>query len=182
MNANATLWDGLYLELADLLTTEITEIQWLDLWHNQVGFLDEEHPFSTPALFLGFRVLSTEDHGRLAQRLTVQLDVYYFYETFSDTFNGSFNQEDALGYLKTLSNIHKTLHGLSGTCFSEAKRTGFGPVDTGSAGNLYRQTFTMLVEDATAMPEESVAIPGDLAVNEGVKPVGVKPKPYTVLQ
>lgn len=180
MNEDFNLWDGLYLELAQLLTTEIEEIEWLDLWHNQVGFLDDEHPFNTPAVFLAFRILNTEDQGKLAQRLTVQLDVYYFYETFSDTFNGSFNQEDALAYLKTLGKIHKTLHGKSGECFSEAKRTGFGAVDTGSAGNLYRQTFTMLVDDATAMPDEQTAVPGNIGISEGVKPVGVKPKAFII--
>jgi hypothetical protein len=180
MEEENTLWDVLYLELAALLTSKLNEVQWLDLWHNQISFLEDEHPFPTPALFLGFRILTTEDQGKHIQRLTVQADVYYYYETFSDTFSGSYNQTDALAYLKTLSRIHKTLHGKSGACFSEAKRTGFGAVDTGSAGNLYRQTFTMLVEDATAMPLEETARPGDVAITEGAKPVNTTLKPYFI--
>lgn len=168
--ADLKLWGNLYQELAELFSNGLEMVEWIDLWHNQVSFLVEEHPFPSPALFLGFRILNAEDEGRHMQKLLVQVDVYYFYETFLDTFNGAYNKTDALAYLNTVTDIHALLHGKSGTYFSEAKRTGFAPVDTGSAGNLYRQSFSMLVEDYSASPVDGQAIPGEVDLGQGTAP------------
>ena len=32
----------------------LPDIQHVDLWHDQVDYLSEEHPFATPAVFFGF--------------------------------------------------------------------------------------------------------------------------------
>lgn len=174
------IWAALYKEIAELFTDNITTVEWVDLWHNQVGFLETEHPFPTPACFLGFRILQATDLGKKAQELVVQMDVYYFYETFSDTFEGSYNQTDALEYLNTLSDIFNLMHGASGEYFYECKRVGFGAVDTGSAGNLYKQTFTMVVQDTAAMDAITSAVPGDVTVSEGEKPIVEKNKPFII--
>lgn len=173
-------WDELYKEVAEKLTTNITTVQWLDLWHNQVGFLVEEHPFPTPALFLAFRILTTEDLSELNQKADVQVDVYYFYETTLDTYVGAFNQDDALDYLKTISEIHKVLHGSSGDNFSEMRRVAFAPVDTGSAGNLYRQSFVCNIVDATAAKNYNEASPGDITIEEGAAPEVAQEQNYQI--
>jgi hypothetical protein len=163
-------WDKIYQELADKLTSNITTINWADLWHNQVGFLVEEHPFPTPAVFLAFRILSVEDLSEKTQSANLQVDVYYFYETFLDTFQGAYNGAEALNYLKTNTDIHKLLHGSSGVNYSEMRRIGFSPVDTGSSGNLYRQSFVCTVVDATAAVNYNEAAPGDVTYSKGVAP------------
>ena len=33
------------------------EIEHIDMWHEQVSFLDEEHPFPSPAVFIEFNYL-----------------------------------------------------------------------------------------------------------------------------
>lgn len=175
------LWALLYKEICELFVAKLPAIDWIDLWHNQVGFLEDQHLFPTPATFLEFRILGEpEDLGVHAQRIRVQMDVYYFYETFLDTFDGGYNQTDALAYLNTISDIHAVLHGSSGQCYSECKRVGFGPVDTGSSGNLYRQSFTMLVEDASASPALTEASPGDVSIEEGGAAVPAKEKPFVI--
>jgi len=55
-------WKDLYIELADKIN-QIEAVRWIDLWHNQVNFLEEEHPFPTPAVFLSFRGRNFEDIG-----------------------------------------------------------------------------------------------------------------------
>ncbi len=120
MNLNGlTGWDELYLEIAKKIKDNISQIKWTDLWHNQVGYLENEHPFPTPAIFIAFRILNTEDLGEKVQNLQIQIDLYYFFETFSETYNGAYNQTDALEYLKTLTQIHKTFHTTNGTNYAE---------------------------------------------------------------
>ena len=79
------------------------EIEHIDMWHEQVSFLDEEHPFSSPAVFIEFNTLGIEDEGLLVQRLHTQIDFRLFYETFSDTCEGAEMQEEALSFLDLLT-------------------------------------------------------------------------------
>lgn len=173
-------WHELYNELGGKLTQEISQIQWLDLWHNQIGFLVEEHPFPIPAVFLAFRILDSQDLSDKTQKVNVQVDVYYFYETFLDSFQGAYNQQDAMEYLTTISDIHKVLHGSSGTNYSEMRRVGFKDVDTGSAGNLYLQSFACLVIDDSAAPNYDQAAPGDISYGKGESPAKQKGNDYLI--
>lgn len=146
-------WTNLYKELTEILQDKMPEILWIDLWHNQVNFLQDEHPFRTPAVFLSFRTLGTQDLGMLQQEINLQVDFYLFYETFADTYNGAFNQESALEFLHSMDELHTTFHGLSGKNFSAMRRIGFAPEDTGGAGNLYRISFSCIIQDTGAMKE-----------------------------
>lgn len=154
-----------FKEIADRINLQMTSIKWIDLWHNQVGFLQEEHPFPTPAIFLAFRTVSGTDIGLKVQDTNVQIDFYLYYETFADTFKGSYNQNSALDFLKLLDALHKHFHGYSGQNFSEMRHTATRPVDTGSAGNLYVKSFSCIMRDYEAMKEETMAYPGNEAEN-----------------
>ena len=163
-------WQNLYLELAELLSADLTAaeteiysnlntlvgsedkspIRWIDLWHNQVNFLDDELEFPTPSAFLSFRSKQINDLGEKVQQMSLQIDVYLFYETFANTFTGSFNQEDALSFIGILDFINSRMHGITGENFSSMRKTGFSPEDTGNAGNLYRITFECIIHDESA--------------------------------
>lgn len=145
------VWTAAYTEIAQRITDNLPKVLWVDLWHNQVGFMDEQHPFTTPAVFLAFRSLGDPtDLGELVQQVNFQVDMYYFYETFLDTYQEAYNQSDALQYLDTMSDLYALFHGFSGNAFSEMRRVAFRPVDTGSAGNLYLQSFTGTLHDEVA--------------------------------
>lgn len=103
----------LYKELADKLSG-IESVKWVDLWNSQVYNLESEHPFPAPAVFLAFRGNGTKDLGDKVQDVTMQVDVFLFYETFLDTYLGAYNQADALNFLDTIDDINKILHGSSG--------------------------------------------------------------------
>ena len=170
-------WQNLYIELAQKLSADLnaqeipiysqlntiigyenkSPIRWIDLWHNQVNFLSEELEFPTPAVFLSFRSGQVRDLGEKVQEMTLQIDCYLFYETFANTFTGSFNQEDALNFIGILDFINSRMHATSGENYSSMRKIGFAPEDTGNAGNLYRITFECIVQDesATKMMEES---------------------------
>ena len=53
------------------------EIEHIDMWHEQVSFLDEEHPFPSPAVFIEFNTLGIEDEGLLVQRLHRLISGYF---------------------------------------------------------------------------------------------------------
>ncbi len=137
-------WTHLYTELATKITDHLPEVEWVDLWHNQVNFLEDEHPFPTPAVFLNFRSLQIDDAGKKVQQVRLQVDCFLFYETFADTYNGSSNQESALAFLQLLNDLYALLHGSSGENYSSMRRIAFNPVDTGNAGNLYQLSFECL--------------------------------------
>lgn len=144
---------ALYKELAEKITNSIAAIEWVDLWHNQVGFLEDEHPFPTPAVFLSFRSNNLKDLSQKVQQVILQVDVYLYFETFTDTYKGSYNQDAALSFLDTIDELNKILHASSGENYSGMKRVSFNPEDTGNAGNLYRISYECLSNDYTAFVE-----------------------------
>lgn len=118
-------------------------IEHIDMWHEQVSFLDEEHPFSSPAVFIEFNTLGIEDEGLLVQRLHTQIDFRLFYETFSDTYEGAAMQEEALSFLDLLTLLGMMLHGKSERTsarsdvpMSDGKSRGVRETCTGSALNV----------------------------------------------
>lgn len=158
---------ALYLELSNKLA-QLDNIRWVDLWHEQVTFMEDEHPFPAPAIFLSFRLLDSEEMGELVQNGLMQVEVYLFYETMSDSYVGSVNQQSATSFLELLENIYKSLQGSRGENYSEMRRTGFYPVNTGDAGNLYVSIFECRVVDESA--KKSYADAGELDVEVSNEP------------
>lgn len=146
-------WTDLYLELANKIKDNLQQIEWVDLWHEQVNYLTEELPFPTPAVFISFNLLNADDKGMKGQLCNTQIDLYLFYETFSDTYIGSVNQDSATGFLNQLTELHKLFHATSGTNYFEMRRVGMNREDSGDAGNLYKISFQCIVDDMSAMPD-----------------------------
>jgi hypothetical protein len=143
-------WSDLYREIAGRITANLENIRWVDLWHEQVNYLTEELPFPVPAIFIGFRATGMDDTGKLVQQCDIQVDMYLFYETFSDTYVGSSNQSGALEFLEELTRLHALFHGKSGEHYSPMRRVDVSREDSGGAGNLYRVSFECLVTDYSA--------------------------------
>ncbi|WP_269222024.1 hypothetical protein [Flavobacterium sp. IMCC34518] len=141
---------NLYLEHEQRITDNIPKIKHIDLWSEQVSFMADEHPFKSPAVFFGYRVLGTEDQGEKIQELRLQVDLYLFYETFADTSKGSKKQQKALNFLDYLAQINACFHATFGNYYSNMRRTGFNPVETGGAGILYVQRYELTMIDDSA--------------------------------
>jgi len=165
-----TYWSEIYTEIAEKIKANIEEIRWIDLWHEQVNYLTEELPFPTPALFIGFSTAGTEDLGSLVQNCNLQIDFHLFYETFSDSYDGSYNQAGALEFLERLTELHALFHGKTGEHYSEMRRIDMMREDSGGAGNLYRISFECLVTDYSAkilfneveQPDRDIEFHGDI--------------------
>ena len=138
-------WSEIYKEIAEKITANLPDVLWVDLWHEQVNYLTEELPFPTPAVFVSFNTQSTEDSSKLVQNCNLQVDLYLFYETFSDTYEGSLNQRSAVNFLDRLSELYALFHGKAGKHYSEMRRIDMSREESGGAGNLYRISFECLV-------------------------------------
>jgi len=150
----------------------VPDVEYIDLWHEQTDHLDEEHPFPTPAVFIAFNTLDTEDNGVLVQDMKLQLDLYVFWETFSDTYDGAVMQEEALNYLNLLTVLNVLFHGYTSDNFSTLRKTGFQRMDSGGAGNLYRVSFECPVRDYSAQELHGIAdmADRDITVSDGPIP------------
>ena len=143
-------WTDCYKEIAEKIKNNIPVIEWIDLWHEQVSYLSEELPFQTPAVFIGFSTIDVEDKGLLIQECNTQIDLYLFFETFSDTYFGSYNQDRAMDFLNELTRLHALFHGKSGETYSSMRRVDMRREESGGAGNLYRISFQCLISDYSA--------------------------------
>lgn len=143
----------LYLELAKKVNDNMPNIKHIDLWHNQVGFMEEEHLFPAPAIFMEFRANAMDDKANKAQDLNMQVIFYLFYETMLDTDYHAYNHAGSVAFLDELTNLHKLMHGTSGENYSSMRRVGFAPVDTGTAQNLYQMPFEFYASDVSALVE-----------------------------
>lgn len=173
-------WTDLYKEIAQEIKSNLPEVQWVDLWHEQVGFLTEELPFATPAVFIEFNTVAIDDRGQLVQDCDTQIDLHLFFETFSDTYIGSSNQDGALEYLNLLTRLHALFHGTEGENYSSMRRVDMRREESGGAGNLYRVSFQCLVTDDSAAklfierqnPNAELAITrGDIPLQEEQPPL-----------
>ncbi|WP_312395682.1 hypothetical protein [Chryseobacterium sp.] len=163
-------WSNLYLEMAGILSADLTDdefeiygnlntiigsekktpLHWIDLWYNQVNFLSEELNFPAPAVFLSFRTKNITDLSEKVQQIILQIDCFFFYETLANSFAGSYNQEDAIKFLKVMDFINGRFHGTSGNNYNNMRKVGFNPEDIGGSGNLYKIVFECIIRDESA--------------------------------
>lgn len=163
-----------YKEIATILNSEVVDIAWIDMWHNQINFLEDEYAFPFPAVFLSFRAGEMEDISKGDQNINTFIDVYLAFETLADTYQGAFNQQSALEFGDILQKIHQSLHTRSGQNFGTLRRMAFAPIDTGTGIMLYRVTYNGMlgdcsVSDMRADQQIEVANPG-YDLEKGEKP------------
>lgn len=139
-----------YADLRERLEA-LPDFQHIDLWHEQVDYLSEEHPFPTPAIFFEFNTLEIGDAGELMQNANLQVDMHIFWETFSDTYEGATMQEEALQYLDLLLLVGLMFHGRNGKNFHQMRRSGTNREESGGSGNLYRISFQTNVSEFSGL-------------------------------
>lgn len=159
-------WTDLYEELAQVIINNIPEIEWVDLWHEQIANIEEELPFPTPAVFIEFNTNSCDDRGLLIQDCDTQIDFYLFFEALGDTYQGSYNKQGTVAYLHLLTRLHSCFHGVHGVNFGTMRRIDMRREETGGAGNLYRIAFSCLIEDASAQAEYDKSTVSEIAISK----------------
>ena len=162
-----------YADLRNRLES-LPEFQHIDLWHNQVDYLSEEHPFPTPAIFFEFNTVKVDDAGELTQNTDLQVDMHIYWETFSDTYEGATMQDEALQFLDLLLLVGLMFHGRSGKNFHQMRRSGTQREETGGAGNLYRITFQTLITEFSGLNLKQIIQDSEreLNINDSIDNIG----------
>jgi hypothetical protein len=99
-------------------------IEHVDLWNNNVIFIEEETPFQMPAVFVEFDQISWSDQGdgEFKSKPTVKLHVVSRWE--GSAADGSEYRGDALDVFDLLEDILFALTDLSGESFHKLQRIG----------------------------------------------------------
>ena len=109
----------LYKMLCDRLQT-IEAIKHIDLWNNNVEFLDQEQPWERPAVFVEFRSIKWEwIVVGLEYRAEPEVALHVVTDWGGPTTPGSPTQEESLQLFDLLDEIHATLAGVCGDTFLE---------------------------------------------------------------
>lgn len=94
----------------------------IDLWNQNVEYLEQEEAWDTPAVFVEFAPITWEEvqDGHFRSDVTVNLHVVTRWE--GSTASGSAYQEGSLKVFDLLQYINLALHELSGETFHSMRR------------------------------------------------------------
>ncbi len=144
-----------YKELASRINHNVPQIKWIDLWRNQINFLENEYGFPFPAVFLSFRANQMNDLPGHNQNIDTSIDLYLAYETLADTYHGAVNQQSALEFFEILEKLNTCLHASGGDTFTGMRRHSFTPIDTTDGILLYRVTYNATLIDRSGNVKNS---------------------------
>jgi hypothetical protein len=77
----------------------------IDIWNNQIAFIDEEPPFSTPAVFIEFAPIRWQWDGGAAY----EADITFTLHVVTDSRVKKWS--DVINVFDLLDSIHNVLHG-----------------------------------------------------------------------
>jgi hypothetical protein len=152
-------WIGAYLELCVIISHMITEIEHIDLDHDQLLFESKEYPFPESSLFIQFNTDNIQTIGLNVQDINAQIKFTYAFDTLSDTFNGSENQSTALAFGSVIRKLHALLQNLYGANFSSLDRISLRKESAPEGCIAYSQTYNCIIRDYSGMVETTT---GDL--------------------
>lgn len=108
-----------YLALCEALNESQVDVQYIDRWNQNVEFIDQDSPWSRPAVFVEFGTIVWEPYkgpvfGQVGKG-TVSL--HLITDWAGSAADGSSTQEDALQDLEFAEEVEKVVIGLKGQNF-----------------------------------------------------------------
>jgi hypothetical protein len=121
-------------------------VKHIDIWNNQVAFIEEEQPFPTPAVFIEFQPINWRFQGGAVREAQVSIDLH----VVTDSRTGRWS--DVIEVFDLLDAINRQLHG--------AHTDGIDDLTalTSTTDNLFGElmhnieTYTCHVLDTSAAP------------------------------
>lgn len=166
-------WTEAYKELCTIIKAQVTEIQHIDLYYEQLNYLPEEYPFPNHSLFIDMQVEEIETLAKNVQALKCMLTFYHVFYTLSDSFDTSENQSTALEFMPVNKKLHKALQGLSGTNFSPLDRKSNIRVPHQEGYLIIRaQAYESTIMDYSAMKEYTEHTVTAVGLNRNAAPPG----------
>jgi hypothetical protein len=130
-----------FTDLCEVLKEKVSEVLFIDLWHNQINFLDDEYAFPFPAVFIEMVADNAEPLGAKARSIATMLNVYFAYETLADSYHESQNQEVALAYFDIMQKIDIALQTSVSENYSQITWLSAAPIEAPGSIILYRISY-----------------------------------------
>jgi hypothetical protein len=93
---------------ARLLAMEGASVRHIDVWNNQIAFLNEEQPFETPAVFIEFAPIAWRYQGNGVREAQVTFNLHVVTDSRVESWR------DVIEVFDLLDAIHRQLHGAHG--------------------------------------------------------------------
>ncbi|MDY0200987.1 MAG: hypothetical protein RBR40_08365 [Tenuifilaceae bacterium] len=135
-----------------------TVIQHFDLWNQQLDWLDEEQPFTTPAVFIEFLPIQWRHQSRGTRDATLSINLHIVTRRNIPTRADQQYTTEALGFLELLDAVNLCLHGHKGENFSAL--TGQTSTTDNNFDELMHsieQYTAYIVDHSGSMPQNKVA-------------------------
>ena len=108
----------IYKAICEAIARDIPEVQFLDLWNDNITELNGGKIWPTPAVFVEFEQIEWKQAGRGVRRGDVPVRLHIITKTVP--FNGysDARQEKALEYFDLIDKVNAAMQGLHGKNFS----------------------------------------------------------------
>ncbi len=154
MSVKGTIYKALADRLMDKLTfavgVELPSLKWVDKENAQFLKMEKGYPIPLPAITIRFVNTDWTTNGRNVQDGNAVIEFSIGYENYSDSFEGSVNQDDALKFYEFNEQVFAALQGFSGEGFTALQRINDGEDDDHDAMIVSKMSFTTLITDTGA--------------------------------
>jgi hypothetical protein len=165
-------WTEAYKELCAIIKPAIPAIKHIDLWYEQINYPKEEYPYPEECLFIDFNVNSIDTLGGNVQDLNVTFSFIHVFDTLSDTYNESTNQDIALSFMATQKKLHNLLQGLGGVNFSPMDRVSNKRIPTQEGYlNIREIGYNCIIREYCAAKEYTETTITSIGISNAVAPV-----------
>lgn len=170
--AQVQSWTEAYKELCLLLDSAVPEIKHKDMWYEQINFPKDDYPYPDRSLFMDIKIDQIETLAQNIQDLECTITFYFVFNTFSETYHGSVNQNTALEFVDICSKLHGTLQGLSGANFSPMDRTKDERFVTREGFlNVREMAYETIIRDYSALKEYRSHVITAIGLDDSEAPV-----------
>jgi hypothetical protein len=149
----------IYLKLIELLT-EDELIKHVDLWNENIQFIEQEQLFALPAVFVEFEPIMYLPFPHGAQEATATVRLHIVAEGYNPTSAQSQYLNEALQYLDLLDSVNARIHGFSGDGFNTFTRQQ--SITNHNHGEIIEsiETFSVhLIDESTAVEQQTTPKP-----------------------
>lgn len=169
-------WLEAYKELCNIINNPtdaekgMPEVKHIDLWHEQIDYEENEYPWPAESVFIEFAMNNISTTGLKVQDLDCVITFFYVFDTLSDTYHKSSNQETAIAFGTGLKRLHRLLQGTTKDNFSSLDRVAFRRVPAPQYLMVYAQSYRCIIRDESAMDETKDATIGGSTINSNYNP------------
>ena len=157
----------LFLAIVQRLTEKVPQVQFIDLWNEQVATIQTGSTWPLPAVFIEFEAYDV--HQQANHVRTAEVPVRLHIVTRAQNYNGSKDERMtcALAYFDLIDDINRAMTGLCGELFATFQHTASATNHNHAELIESIERWTTRITDASAMRSRGQHIGATLKLTEG---------------